>query len=53
MARFTHLKTYPKFSSLCMPYTLLYTFSKGTKIKFDSVVMILDDPLAPSSFDDL
>ncbi|KHG07466.1 hypothetical protein F383_34481 [Gossypium arboreum] len=34
-----------------MPYFDIHIFSKGTKIIFDSVVMILDDPRASSSFD--
>ncbi|KHG30222.1 putative spermidine synthase 2 [Gossypium arboreum] len=32
-------------------HTFIFRFSKGTKIEFDSMVMILEDPRAPASFD--
>ena len=34
-----------QMTSLYMPYLAIYTF-KSTKVEFDSVVMILDDPRA-------
>ncbi|KHG07808.1 hypothetical protein F383_34988 [Gossypium arboreum] len=51
MAKFTlhNLKYISNTSSLYMPY-FKFTFSKGTKIEVDSMVMILDDPRASDSF---
>ena len=48
----TYLKHIPKTTSLYMPY-LVYTLSKGTKIRWSSVMTILDNPRAFRSFKDL
>ncbi|KHG11067.1 hypothetical protein F383_14314 [Gossypium arboreum] len=51
MAGNTH-NTYHNIISLYMSYINIYNI-KSTKISFNSVMTILDDPRAHSSFDNL
>ncbi|KHG18864.1 hypothetical protein F383_24027 [Gossypium arboreum] len=50
MARYIHFTAYIQLLLAYTCHTPILTLSKCTKIELDSVMMILDDPRAPGSY---